>query len=63
MLKIVHPFHERSTWEIFEKLTEMTKRCEFEIDTYEITDPYYKESTYYGQSIDGKPYGVGRIVG
>ena len=47
-LKKVHSFHERSTYDIFEEITERTKRCEYTIDSYVISDPYYRESQYTG---------------
>ena len=47
-LKKVHSFHERSTYAIFEEIAEKTKRCEYTIDTFEMTDPYYKTSTFTG---------------
>ena len=47
-LKKVHSFHERSTYEIFEEIAEKTKRCEYTMDTFEMTDPYFKTSTFTG---------------
>ena len=47
-LKKVHSFHEVSTYSIFEEIAERTKRCEYTIDSFLMTDPFYRESTFTG---------------